>query len=173
MTYHMTYNTAVKNLQRYLRSLENNGDHAGIFSIPVDGIYDSATREAVTEFQRIQGFSATGVVDKLTWDTLFAQYLLTGEISDRRNSPDFFPAVPGNYETALGEEGSFIAVLQLILDDLRVSYSLPVFEKNGIYDGDTSLAVKEFQRIHSLPVTGRVDRRTWNSLSDAYNRYAR
>ena len=173
MTDNLTYSIAVRNLQTYLRSLLDDGEDALIFSVPIDGIYGRATRDAITEYQKLRGLNATGVVDKLTWDTLFAQYLSINERNNRRIHPDFFPSAPTNYETSLGEESAFISILQLILDELRIAYSLPIFEKSGIYDGDTSLAVKEFQRIHFLPVTGRVDRRTWNSMSEAYNRYAR
>ena len=39
---------------------------------------------------------------------------------------------------------------------------------NGIYDPQTQAAVSQFQRSHGLPVTGVVDRKTWDALVKAY-----
>ena len=65
-------------------------------------------------------------------------------------------------------------MLQFTLDEIRLAYdTLPTFEMNGIYDDNTAMAVKEFQRINGLPVTGKVDRATWNEIASTYNQYAR
>ena len=169
-----TYSTAVANIQRYLRRIAPSTVDRELFSVPVDGIYGSRTRDAISEFQRITGLPATGVVNKATWDSLFGEYQRITLENDQRISPDFFPAIPPDYETDIGERSSFVTILQLILDELRISYdTLPPFAQNGIFDTDTSLAVKEFQRIHLLPQTGRVNRRTWNAMSEAFNIYAR
>lgn len=174
MTDNPTYTSAVTNLQRYLRRISEEYDGANLFSVPIDGIYDTRTRDAVSEFQRLNGIEVTGDADKQTWDAIFIEYSRLVREIDGKTDPDFFPLSPENYETDFGEKSIFISALQLVLDELRVSYdSIPAFEMNGTFDGDTSLAVKEFQRIHGLPVTGRVDRNTWNRMSDAFNRYAR
>lgn len=171
---HANYNTAVENLQRYLRKLADNGEPREIFAVPIDGIYDTKTREAVAEFQRTRGLPVTGTANKITWDALFVEYSHLLHERDRRVYPDLFPKDPPDYETDFGEKSAFISVLQFLLDELRAAYgTLPEFEMNGSYDGDTSLAVKEFQRINLLPVTGRVNRSTWNAISEAYNRYVR
>ena len=174
MTDHPTYSDAVVNLQRYLRRLVIFDEEQNILLVPIDGIFGERTKEALIEYQRTRGLPVTGRAEKLTWDTLFTEYERDIRINDRRTFPDLFPASPGNYQTEFGDESAFIKFLQFILDELRISYdSLPPFEQSGIFDGDTSLAVKEFQRIHLLPVTGRVNRDTWNAISDAYNAYAR
>ncbi len=174
MTDHATYRTAVRNLQRYLRRLSDGSDGADIFAVPIDGIFGTATADAVSEYQRRKGLGVTGRADKITWDTLFAEYLERTAEERRKTDPDLFPAFPDGYETEFGETGAFITMLQFTLDELRQSYdTLPGFAINGTFDGDTSLAVKEFQRIHSLPMTGRVNRRTWNEIAIAYNRYGR
>lgn len=173
MEQHPTYDTAVRNLQRYLRRLYDSDRSNIIFAVPIDGIYGDATRDAVSEFQRSRNILITGVVNKLTWDAVFSEYEELIRKEDKRIFPEFFPTLPQDYETAFGERSSFISVLQFILDELRNSYdTIPEFELNGTFDGDTSLAVKEFQRIHALPVTGKVNRDTWNALAEAFNRYA-
>lgn len=39
---------------------------------------------------------------------------------------------------------------------------------DGIYGAETALAVSQFQRENGLPVTGKVDFKTWEALNDAY-----
>lgn len=159
---------AVRNLQRYLRrlSLEEND----LLPIPIDGIFDTATEEALMEFQRMSSLPVTGRADRRTWDLLFAEYLRLGEGEDRVDAIDFFPSAPPNYTTSLGEESSFILLLQWLLGELFLFYdTIPEPPKNGRFDAATSDAVREFQRIQKLQETGVVDRRTWNRLARAYS----
>jgi peptidoglycan hydrolase-like protein with peptidoglycan-binding domain len=46
----------------------------------------------------------------------------------------------------------------------KVSSVLP----SGIYDDDTKEAVKSFQSEYGLPVTGKIDTETWDSLYKVY-----
>ncbi len=171
MPNNMTYGEAVSNLQRYLRRIELEDNYSS--GVPVDGIYGSATRSAVSTFQRRNDLPTTGIVNKETWDAIYLRYEALIRQKDTRIYPDPFPRSPKNYATELGEQSAFVSILQFILDELRTSYdTLPSFVSNGIFNEDTSLAVKELQRIHSLPITGRVDLNTWNAIVDAYNRYA-
>ena len=168
MNEYANYGPAVRNIQRYLRALSVEQDPK-IFSVPIDGIYDSATRNAVSEFQRIYSLPVTGIVDKVTFDLLFLEYQRFLR-SNAKEYPELFPLVPAGYTTEFGEKSYFISLLQFILDELKTSYdTIPFFDKSGEYDIDTSLAVKEFQRISLLPITGKVDRETWNALARAYN----
>ena len=167
----MTKSQAVRNLQRYLRrlSFEDND----ILPVPIDGIFGSRTEEAVSEFQRMRGLAVTGRVDRITWDLLFAEYDRLRREQDRRILPDLFPRVPPDYQTTVGEEGAFITLLQWMLTELSIAYdTLPTLTVTGVMDDDTARSVVEFQRIHGLSQTGRVDRHTWNRLSEEYNQYA-
>ncbi len=171
MTEHPTNRDAVRNLQRYLRRLSYENED--ILPIPIDGIFETRTRDALAAFQRSRGLPATGRADKLSWDLLFAEYERVRREEDRRVYADFFPRTPVDYETTPGETGSFISLLQFMLDELRVIYdSLPPFAQSGIFDTETSAAVREFQRIGGLTQTGRVNRALWNRLSEEYNAYA-
>ena len=42
-----------------------------VLGIKVDGWYGRRTLEAVAAFQSKSGLQCTGIVDKITWDTLF------------------------------------------------------------------------------------------------------
>ena len=64
--------TAVANLQRYLRTLYYFDDT--LSPTPVDGVFDRATEEAVRRFQSSDDLAATGRLDQITWERLFARY---------------------------------------------------------------------------------------------------
>lgn len=42
---------------------------------------------------------------------------------------------------------------------------------DGIYGRETSLAVRSFQTKYNLPVTGEVDKQTWNKIVQIYREY--
>lgn len=169
MTEPMNQRTAVQNLQRYLRRLsyeENN-----ILAVPVDGIFDSRTEEALSEFQQMNDLPVTGRADRITWDLLFDDYQRLSQ-EDLRVSPDFFPSTPLRYETTSGESGLFIHIVQLMLNEFTVLYDdFPLLTVTGKFDSETEEAVKRFQTINGLEETGLVNRRTWNHMSEEYNRY--
>lgn len=174
MTEHPTYKTAVRNLQKYLRIFADGTEGSEIFALPVDGIFEDATEKAVSEFQQRMSLPVTGSANKATFDAIYLEYLMATDRARRKYSPDLFPAIPEGYVTEFGERSPFVATLEFVLDELRVVYdTLPNFQKDGTYDRDTALAVKEFQRIHGLPITGRVDRATWNELGREYDNYVR
>lgn len=50
---------------------------------------------------------------------------------------------------------------------IQLGYLPQNFVPNGIYDQTTQQAVREFQRVNGLPVTGTVDAATWRALYDA------
>ena len=62
-------------------------------------------------------------------------------------------------------------IIQHALQELATVYDWErAIERTGVYDEQTSSAVRQFQQIHSLPQTGGVDLATWNALANAYNR---
>ena len=163
---------AVRNLQRYLRTISFYDTR--INRVPVDGIYDMETRRAVRSFQETRGLPSDGIVDFRTWSMIFEEFSKIIEANDRSRMPNLFPTAPQNYEALLGEESSFVAIVQLILRELSVIYdNIPMLEISGRFDSDTEAAVKEFQSISGLEVTGKVDLRTWNRMIRDFSNYAR
>lgn len=160
---------AIQNLQRYLRTLSYFGDR--IPPPPIDGVFDSATEEAVRAFQRSEGLPATGRVNAATWDLLFLRYEEMREQKDAPARISHFPRLPENYSVELGEAQFLVEVIQHALSELDTVYgwSEPV-SITGVYDEPTAAAVREFQQKNRLPATGGVDRATWNALANAYNR---
>ncbi len=163
---------AIINLQTYLRALSFVDDR--IERVPIDGIFDSETQKAVASFQRSRGIPETGIVNKQTWDAIYAEYAELISLTDRTQTINFFPTSPPRYEALLGEEHAFVSLIQFLLRELSVIYDeFASLEITGVFDEATEKAVKDFQRISLLPVTGRVDLRTYNRLSRDFANYTR
>ena len=71
----------------------------------------------------------------------------------------------------LGDDSNSVKVIQTELN--RIAQNYPAIPKirleNGFFGVDTEDAVRAFQRIFSLPVTGEVDKATWYTIKRYYN----
>ena len=76
---------------------------------------------------------------------------------------------PG-YVVGLGSAGNPVLAIQRDLRRIRKNYpAIPnITSTLGIYDEETKNAVKKFQEIFSLPVTGTVDKATWYKIKYIY-----
>lgn len=158
---------AILNVQKYLRHLSFGSDNIG--DLPLDGIWDRATRDALIAFQNEMRLSPTGTVDRETWDILKREY----DASVAQNSPpariDLFPRSPMGFELKEGDTGILVDTVQYILSELERLYSLPEINRNGVYDGATADAVKYFQERNGINPTARVGRETWDALAIQHN----
>ena len=93
------------------------------------------------------------------------------DISIKYDAPvgDVTGGYPG-YEVKLGNAGNPVLLIQRDLKRIRASYpAIPdITTTLGIYDTETENAVKKFQEIFSLPVTGIVDKATWYKIKYVY-----
>lgn len=80
---------------------------------------------------------------------------------------------PYSFTTTLkqGDCSNDVYILQNILNYIRGSFpGIPVIENpSGLFDNQTTSAVKTFQSVFDLPVTGNVDYKTWYSISYIYS----
>ena len=63
---------AIFNLQKYLRAISFADTR--VSRPPLDGIFDTATEDAVRSFQSSRGMNANGLVDRATWDAIYEEY---------------------------------------------------------------------------------------------------
>lgn len=62
-----------------------------------------------------------------------------------------------------------VSTLQEMLRTIAfVNRSLPFLRPTGRFDEETLEAVMMFQKINGFPVTGIVDRRTWDAIMNAF-----
>lgn len=124
-----------------VRAVQRRLAELGYFTGECTGSFGDLTRQAVASFQRSEGVDETGEVDADTLRRLFSD-----GASSRR--------APGAlYVGCSGEE---TAALQRRLAELGY-YSGAV---TGSFSRRTELAVRLFQRVHGLSVTGEADETT-------------
>ncbi len=130
--------SAVTDLQTKLKA-------KGYYTYHVDGIYGQITKTAVQNFQKAKGLSQTGIADSKTLSAV-------SESGDA--------AKPATSGLTVGSRGSAVTNLQQLLKD-RGYYSYNI---DGIFGSITQKAVKEFQSIVGLSVTGVADDKTMDAL---------
>ncbi|WP_394525838.1 peptidoglycan-binding domain-containing protein [Lacrimispora sp. JR3] len=79
--------------------------------------------------------------------------------------PSSFPG----YNLTIGASGDKVRQVQEQLDTIAGVYTaIPRITADGIYGPDTAEAVRQFQSIFKLPVTGIIDFATWYRISHIY-----
>lgn len=158
-------NNPVIEIQCYLRKISKYNPEIPLVNI--DGIYGPLTKNTVNMFQKIYGIPKTGVVDMNTWNMLVKEYDRLYKISCNPVKIDFFPC--SDIEIRLGYKGDVVYIIQIILGKLNKMYNnYPVVEVTGVYDKNTEACIKKFQEVTILPVTGIVDKVTWDILAMMY-----
>ncbi len=162
---------AIRNLQTYLRQLSYTDSN--IASPPIDGIFDTVTESSLRAFQRRSSLPESGVADRATWNRLYEEYLLSLGQNAVPAPLSLFPRVPDGYSLSRGDEYYLVSIIQLLLNELRIIYDtfIPLVV-SGIFDEATEANIIDFQSKNQLPVTGRVDRATWDRIAESFGNYA-
>ena len=157
----------VLELQEWLRELHFAG--YPIELVTPSGTYGDETRAAVRQFQVYAGLEPSGIVDEETWNRLRQEY--KNALYEKRppSGVNPFPDEKG-FKVDIGQISDLVTIIQLILRDVSAYMELDFDDISGIYDGETRDAVAEFQRRSGLEPTGVVDKRTWDALTEFYNK---
>lgn len=152
----------VRSLQTMLRVLAEQDNR--YTSVIPDGIYGPSTISAVSNFQRIHGLPVTGVTDQPTWEAIAAEYepalILVAEAQ-----PVEIILNP-NEILRRGDESPYLRVAQALLWALSDVYgSIGRPSQNGLLDEITADSLASFQSISGLPMTGELDKITWQQLA--------
>ena len=156
--------TAVRELQYYL--ILAAAYDSTLPSLTIDGVFGPATEAAVKAYQRSEGLTADGVVGRVTWDAL-----VNNAARLRPSGPMVvadLPAWPGR-TLAEGDTGTDVLNLTRMLRLTAFWYPTVASPDWTVsYDPAVTEAVQAFQLQFELPVTGRVDETTWNTLLAVY-----
>ena len=141
--------------------------------VTIDGIYGSATADAVRSLQSTFDLPVTGAVDFATWDIAYRTYI------------GFLEAIPFKYVEGnvlpypgvplrLGSESDSVRVLQEYINYIANTYpEIPSLPVTGYFGEQTQNAVIALQNFFGLQPTGTVAAPTWTSIallySDLYN----
>lgn len=160
----------VRTLQTRLNRIGNN--YPAIPKIyPIDGVFAQSTQDAVRSFQSIFGLSPDGVVGPATWNQITALYTAVKKLAELSSEGLTYAEVAPIFPQTLsaGMQNASVAYLQYYLAVLAAYYdALPPVAIDGIYGAQTTAAVTALQQLFGLPVTGTIDRATWNLLLQKY-----
>lgn len=133
--------------------------------VTIDGIFNSETKNAVKEFQELNGLTPSGIVDDMTWNKL--QYLSNknpNRVDALVNGVDFLDQSENIISE--GSTGDFVKELQEYLNIAADKYpSIGKLKVDGIFGPKTKAAVIEFQKLNDLTPDGIVGTNTWEVLS--------
>ena len=109
--------------------------------VTIDGVFGTATQDAVKAFQAVHGLTVDGVVREATWARLAVSL-------------------------GPGSSGEAVKVVQRLLNDKRKA-GLTV---NGVYGAATRTAVTVFRRHMGMTARDRVGPLTWRKLAWHYDK---
>lgn len=154
----------VRELQYYLYLLSVY--YTQLPQIAVDGIYGASTTQAVRKWQSMVGLTPDGICGPETWASIYKNFSLQRANGPVRRTSDFpYPGSP----IQVGAQGDAVLYISFLL--AYVGYSYPEVLPQGLtsfFDQALAASVRSFQQLFGLPMTGIVDRATWNSLSNTY-----
>lgn len=151
----------IRSLQTMLRVIAE--DDRSLPTVVPDGIYGPSTMIAITAFQRREGIPVTGITDQYTWDRIVAAYE-PALIRVGKAEPIEVLLEPGQI-IVLGESNPYLYLAQGMLAQLSKDHDTILLPgSTGILDPDTASAIRAFQILADLPVTGELDRVTWLHL---------
>lgn len=145
---------------------------------PADGLFDQKTAAAVRAFKKDEGKPVNGMLGKAGRELLETQHATLFHTPRRIRVGKSAARAANNRRVAtaaarehadgtkgfgLGSNGKSIKIVQ---GHLKAAGYDPRHQ-DGKFDDRTEGMVKEFQRKSDLPVTGRVDSRTWGQLKKA------
>ena len=163
----------VRTIQNRLNRISTN--YPNIPKIyPADGVFDADTEAAVRAFQRQFNLTPDGLVGRATWYRIAFVYNNVKRLSELNSEGLTLEEISRQYPEELreGMSGVSIKLLQYFLAIAGEYYdALPRWsaaQLDGIFGPQTRSAVEAYQRMLGLPVTGAVDRATWNALVSTY-----
>ena len=163
----------VRTVQTRLNRISTN--YPGIPKIyPADGVFDADTEAAVRAFQRQFNLTPDGLVGRATWYRIASVFNNVKRLSELDSEELTLEEISRQYPEELreGMSGVSIKLLQYFLAIVGEYYdALPRWQASqldGVFGPQTREAVESYQRMLGLPVTGVVDRATWDALLSTY-----
>ncbi len=151
----VTGDPTVKRVQGVLKDL-------GFYDGAVDGLTGPNTRSAVEAYQRKVGLTVTGVID----GTLMEQLGATAAVPKPASRPDTAQGLvmKASVETEVQSQATDDRVV-------RIQAGLKAFGNNdikldGVVGAQTKAAIREFQSLFGLPVTGEPDEVVYTKMRE-------
>lgn len=158
---------SVRTVQYYLSIIAYFNQN--LAPVPLTGLFDSATVDAVERFQQYYGLPVTGIVDTATWNTISRIYTETVAALPAGYQGENAKLYPG-YFLSEGMRGENVRDLQTYLSFIGQNIAaVPEIPVTGYFGTQTENAVREFQRLYGIPVSGAVGPVTWYQIAREYD----
>ena len=160
----------VRTLQLRLNRISNNYPSIPKIALP-DGVFSFDTENAVKRFQEIFGLTPDGIVGNATWYRILFLYNAVKKLNELNSEGITLSEVTQQFPgaTSIGDTGEGVVNIQYLLAYLAQFYNeIPSVSLDGIYGEQTADAVRAFQRLFELPITGNTDLVTWDALYRTY-----
>ena len=132
-----------------------------------DGVYGERTLEAVMRFQREAGLPVTGTVDQATWDAIRSSWLEQQSRESYARAARVFPSE--GIQVHEGNTKEYMIVPQTMFNVLSRHFEgIVPCQADGIHGPASAENVRWLQKAAGLPVTGCMDKATWDALSHLY-----
>ena len=139
-------------------------------TVAIDGSFGPSTEAAVRAYQRAYGIPETGVVERVTWDSIYNTYLGIVRTLDIDFSDGIPIPFPGEI-LRIGASGDDVRILQEYLSYISDTYSeIPKITVDGVFGEETRRAVASFMELFDIPgARGTVNSVVWNAIADVYS----
>ncbi len=132
---------AISEFQTYLSFIEFDNP------IRVSGVFDEATSKATRSFKIKNGLADDDLVDKITFDSVYAAYLLRV----KRSNDEKYAEWDSRIEMKIGRYSEYFILLNKLLIELSGYYGLHTdLRIQPIYSADTDEAVRGLFAIYGL-----------------------
>ena len=136
---------------------------------PSNGVFGDETERQVRAFESFYGLQPDGKVDFATWTSIQEIYnnILNGLPEGYAgNTAALYPG----YVLTPGMRNNDVLAFQNYLNLIGRTYrDIPEVPATGYYGSQTEEAVRVFQQLFGLPVSGFVGAPTWDAVSKEYN----
>lgn len=131
---------------------------------PVDGVFDTRTRDSVLAFQRLNGLNPDGIFGPNTAPRLLETYRATISNIPPNVLPDSSYIYPGRF-LLRGVSGDDVTDLQNLINRAAEQYNfIPRVTVDGVFGSGTEAAVRAIQRNQGLEVNGIVGPVVWDRI---------
>ncbi len=132
--------------------------------VEMTGSFDQQTVNGVVAFQKYNGLAADGIVGQQLWDLLTREY--NGIDQTVLSMEVYFPNEDAGVQVIPTASRPRTAMLQQRLN--RLSGTCPeigAVPVSGTANNATVYGIRQFQKIAGLPVTGKMDKSSWQALA--------
>ena len=138
-------------------------------TVSSNGVFNREMQRQVIAFEEFYGLTPDGIVDFRTWQLIRKIYLDILKTLPEGYTGTTAALYPG-YNLTPGMKNDDVRLLQTYLRLIGQNISgIPVIDVTGFFGENTENAVRIFQELYGIPVTGIVGASTWNSIAKEYN----